>query len=134
MAQSIQLKVVTPNGSLLDEEVRSFTASSDMGEFCVLPEHRPILAALAAGRMLVEQLDGSTRLFALGSGFIEGGMDHVSVITENCIPAEKLDKAALAKEVADLEKELADLDRGAPEVQDTVKTLEWAQIRLALAE
>ena len=134
MAESLQLKVVTPKGSLLDEEVASFTVASDLGEFCVLPNHRPILAALVVSRMVVEQLNGGKIAYALDNGFLEGGADHVSVITERCVPAEELDQAALGKEVGQLEEELNNMDSGAPEAQDTIKALEWAKVRLDVSE
>ncbi|MCP4603978.1 MAG: ATP synthase F1 subunit epsilon [Proteobacteria bacterium] len=131
----LQLKVVTPKGSLLDEEAASFTACSEkLGEFCILPNHRPIMASIAAGRMIVEQQKGTKAVYALDRGFLEAGADHVNVITEQCIPVDELDQADLTKEVAELEEKLAAIDAGAPEAEEIVVALEWAKVRLTVTE
>jgi ATP synthase F1 epsilon subunit len=132
MADRLDLKVVTPNGSLLDEKVASFTGCSDLGEFCILPEHRPLLASLAAGRMIVEQESGEKKTYALDRGFLEAGLDHVNVITERCLAAEDLDKLEITSEREELETELKDLDQGSLEAKELLMKLDWAKVRLSI--
>ena len=132
MPETLHVKVVTPTGSILDEETASFTASSEMGEFCIMPNHRNIMASILPSRMLVEQVSGETVAYALDHGFLEAASDHVNVITERCIPAEDLDKSEITKEVASLEEKLTDMDSGAPEAQEIIQALEWAKVRLTV--
>jgi ATP synthase F1 epsilon subunit len=132
MADSLDLKVVTPKGSLLNKKVASFTGCSDLGEFCILPEHRPLLASLVAGRMIVEQQGGEKKTFALDRGFLEAGIDHVNVITERCLAAEDLDKTEITSEKEELESELKDLDQGSPEASELLLKLDWAKVRLSI--
>ncbi|MCP4676315.1 MAG: ATP synthase F1 subunit epsilon [Deltaproteobacteria bacterium] len=131
MSETLHVKVVTPTGSSLDEEVASFTTSSEMGEFCIMPNHRNIMASILPSRMLVEQVGGGTVAYALDSGFLEAASDHVNVITERCISAEDLDKSEITKEVAELEEKLAAMDSGASEAQEIIRALNWAKVRLA---
>ena len=132
MADSLDLKVVTPKGSLLNKKVASFTGCSDLGEFCILPEHRPLLASLVAGRMIVEQQGGEKKTYALDRGFLEAGIDHVNVITERCLAAEDLDKTEITTEKEELESELKDLDQGSPEASELLLKLDWAKVRLSI--
>jgi F-type H+-transporting ATPase subunit epsilon len=132
MADSLDLKVVTPKGSLLNKKVASFTGCSDLGEFCILPEHRPLLASLVAGRMIVEQQGGEKKTYALDRGFLEAGIDHVNVITERCLAAEDLDKTEITSEKEELESELKDLDQGSPEASELLLKLDWAKVRLSI--
>jgi ATP synthase F1 epsilon subunit len=132
MADSLDLKVVTPKGSLLNEKVASFTGCSDLGEFCILPEHRPLLACLVAGRMIVAQQGGEKKTYALDRGFLEAGIDHVNVITERCLAAEDLDKTEITSEMEELESELKDLDQGSPEAKELLLKLDWAKVRLSI--
>jgi F-type H+-transporting ATPase subunit epsilon len=134
MAESLLLKVVTPEGSLLDEEVATFTGRSDLGEFCILPQHRPFLASLVAGRMLIEHVNGEKKSYALDKGFLEAGLDHVNVITERCIPAEDLDVAALTGELNALESQMENLDLGSTEAETLLLQLEWIEARLSVAK
>ena len=132
MADSLDLKVVTPSGSLLDEKVASFTGCSDLGEFCILPEHRPLLASLVAGRMIVELEGGEKKVYALDRGFLEAGLDHVNVITERCLAVEELDKTEIANEIKELEAELKDLDQASEEAVELLQKLDWANVRLSV--
>jgi len=43
------LRIVTPQGPFLEEEVEVFVACSPEGEFAVLPGHTPLLALLREG-------------------------------------------------------------------------------------
>ena len=134
MTGLLRLRVVTPGGSLINEEVAAFTGRSDFGEFCILPEHRPILASLVAGRMIVEKTGGAKVLYALDRGFMEAGPDHVNVITERCVPAEALDKTAVSEELAQAESALKDLDPTSPEAKEALDKFSWAEVRLSILE
>ncbi|MBW2375487.1 MAG: ATP synthase F1 subunit epsilon, partial [Deltaproteobacteria bacterium] len=48
-SEHLQLDVVTPSGSVLSAQVDSVQAPSVEGEFGVLPNHLPLLAALKCG-------------------------------------------------------------------------------------
>ena len=127
ISESLELKVVTPEGSSVAEEAISFTACSDLGEFCILPNHRPILSVLVAGRMVVERAGGEQVVHAMDRGFLEGGPDHVNVITEHCRAAGDLDAAALQAEERDLEERLAAATEDGPERAGILVALEWVR-------
>ncbi len=128
----IDLEVVTPAGRAVREQVASVTAVSEIGEFCVLPEHRPILAALGAGRLTVDR-GGEIVRFAVDRGFLAGGPDHVSVITERCAAAGDIDAAEVERERADLEARLAALPEGDAARTGVEADLAWARARLDIA-
>lgn len=134
MPELIHVKVVTPSGSLIDEDATAFTASSSLGEFCILPNHRAIMSALIAGPMIVDGPKGGKTAYALDQGFLEAGEDHVNVITEQCIEAKNLDREELQKKIHSLEQELSSMDAGAPEAEEIVKALRWASVQLHVAE
>ena len=132
--ETLRVKVVTPKGSLVDEEAASFTANSPLGQFCILPNHRPIMTALVTGPMMTGSSTGEDMAYALDQGFLEAGGDHVNVITENCVPADKIDAEVLKAELEEIEKQLKDMDLGTPEAEELLQKLEWAQVRLDVAK
>ena len=75
-SEHLQLDVVTPSGSVLSAQVDSVQAPSVQGEFGVLPNHLPLLAALKCG-LLVWEVEGKRSIAAIGPGFVEGGPDKV---------------------------------------------------------
>lgn len=134
MTESIRLKVVTPDGSRLDEEVASVTARSEVGEFCVLPSHRPILAALRAGRLLVKRADGETEEFVVDRGFFEGGPDHVNVITSGFATLGEIDVDDVESELAALQEKMAVIEKDDPASEGLLLEIEWAGARLDIVK
>jgi len=130
MPEMLHVKVVTPKGSLVDEDVVSFTARSVLGEFCILPNHRAIMSALVVGPMIVERPKGGKTAYALDQGFLEAGEDHVNVITEQCLEADDLNRDELQKKVHSLEEELSSMDAESPEAAEIIKALKWATVQL----
>ncbi|MBN2715006.1 MAG: hypothetical protein JXX14_04070 [Deltaproteobacteria bacterium] len=133
MITGLKLRVVTPSGPVVELEADAITACSELGEFCVLPEHRPILAALKPGRFIVE-VNGETRIYATDVGFFEGGADHVNVMTQHCVS-----KQSLADKVADLETERASLaeslgrlEEDSPARSTLESGLTWVDAQLAV--
>ena len=130
MSGTLRLKIVTPEGSLLDEEVASVTARSEVGEFCVLPEHCPILASLSAGRFIVEATDGSKTEYVVDSGFFEGGADHTSVITQKCVATKDVNIDQVTAELDALSKKISDLPEDDPDREELNLKINWAQAQI----
>ena len=84
MADTIALEIVTPDGLKLKEAVNELTAPSVEGEFGVLPQHRPMLAALATGIVTYIQ-NGKSESVAVGPGFVEVAADKALLLTERFI-------------------------------------------------
>ncbi len=131
--EELRLRVVTPDGGAFDERVLSVTARSEVGELCVLPRHRPILAALRAGRLVAERAGGEPEVFVTDSGFLEGGPDHVNVIARRCEAAAELDADEMGSEVERLERRLAELEEDDPDRERAAEDLAWARVRLDVA-
>ena len=133
MAETLHLKVVTPKGCVLDTPVESCTATATQGEICVLPGHCLLLTSLAAGRMIVKLEEGK-ETFAVDQGFLEAAPNRVNVITDHCISADDIDVDHTLIEISELEKELENKDTASPEVQPTIRRLDWARARLRSAK
>ena len=75
------LKIVTPEGVQLSEDIDELTAPSVDGQFGVLPGHRPMLAALATGIISFSRGGVQTQV-AVGSGYVEIHGDSAVVLTD----------------------------------------------------
>jgi F-type H+-transporting ATPase subunit epsilon len=131
---TLELKVVTPQGPVIDEIVDAVTARSDLGEFCVLPQHRLILAALEPGRLIVARTGGETDTYAIDKGFLEGGPDHANVITQRCAAPEEIDAGEVKAEIEQLEEQLDQMQITDPKREGVVDSLEWAKAKLSVVE
>ncbi|MGD8316874.1 MAG: ATP synthase F1 subunit epsilon [Myxococcales bacterium] len=130
-SQYLQLDVVTPAGSVLSAKVDSVQAPSVQGEFGVLPNHLPLLAALKCG-LLFWEVEGKRHVAAVGPGFVEGGPDKVLLLTDLFALPETIKPETVRTELARAEEALkgfGELYEG-PEYNELQRDVDWAQARL----
>ncbi|MDH3726304.1 MAG: ATP synthase F1 subunit epsilon [Myxococcales bacterium] len=129
--EQLQLDVVTPTGSVLSVKVDSVQAPSVEGEFGVLPNHLPLLAALKCG-LLVWEVEGKRHVAAIGPGFVEGGPDKVLLLTDLYASPEKIKPDSVRQELAKAEEALKQFDElyEGPEYTELQRNVDWAIARL----
>ena len=87
---SIQFKLVTPEGTVLEETVDSITLPAKDGEITVLPEHIPLVSLLVTGVITLRTADGERHLASSG-GFVEVLPEsRVTVFADTAERAEEL--------------------------------------------
>ena len=130
-SEHLQLDVVTPSGSALSIQVAAVQAPSVAGEFGVLPNHLPLLAALKCG-LLVWEVDGKRNIAAIGPGFVEGGPDKVLLLTDLFESPEEIKPDAVREELAKAEVALKAFDElyEGPEYSELQRNVDWAHARL----
>ena len=109
----IQLQIVAPDRSLVNETVDEVEIPGADGYFGVLPGHTPLLAMLGAGEMWYRQ--GSEKTYiALAFGFAEVQPDRVAILAMTAERPEDIDvaRAEAAKKRAEerLAKPIIDMD------------------------
>jgi F-type H+-transporting ATPase subunit epsilon len=132
MADTLRLRIVTPERLLLDEDVDEVTAPGVVGEFGVLPNHTTFLSALQPGRLLYKR-GGQTQAMAISGGFAEVINNVMTVLTDSAeLPGEiNVERARAALQRAEEAlKTLSPTDPAFPEVQAASQR---AQARLELA-
>lgn len=66
----MHLKLITPERTILDEEVVSLTCATETGEITILPNHTPLVATLTSGE-LVAKNGTEPHYVHVAGGFIE---------------------------------------------------------------
>jgi F-type H+-transporting ATPase subunit epsilon len=134
MAQgSIDLEIVTPNGVELSEKVEELTAPSVEGEFGVLPQHIPLLAALQTGIVSYTK-NGQTQRVAVGPGFFEFADDHAVLLTDKFIVKDAVDPVRARLELKEADEQL-DRYHGDPQSAEYANLVQrelWAAVQLEL--
>jgi ATP synthase F1 epsilon subunit len=130
MSDAFRLKVVTPAGGIFDDDVAAVTTRSEVGEFCMLPEHCRLLTALEPGRLVIARRDGAVESYVIDEGFLEGGGDHVNVIVQRCVAVGEIDEAAVKREADQIRAAQALLADEDPERAEQGRALRWAEARL----
>jgi F-type H+-transporting ATPase subunit epsilon len=133
MADSFQLRVVTPKRQLFEAPVQEVTAPGTAGEFGVLPNHVTFLGSLEIGEFRLRTAQGEQRL-AVRGGFAEVANNVMTVLVEDAIFAKDVDPAAARKDAEAAAAELKDLSPVNPEYAVANANLRWAETRLAVAK
>ena len=90
----LMLKVLTPEGSVLEGDVSEVTLPGSEGELGVLPAHAALLTKIIPGALSYRAPEGQGTI-AVGRGVAEIRDDRVIVLVERAVPAEEIDAAAL---------------------------------------
>ena len=90
----LMLKVLTPEGSVLEGDVFEVTLPGSEGELGVLPAHAALLTKIIPGALAYRAPEGEG-VIVLGRGVAEVRDDRVIVLVERAVPAEEIDAAAL---------------------------------------
>jgi F-type H+-transporting ATPase subunit epsilon len=135
MAEKIKLEVVTPKGSVINEDVDIVTAPGFAGEFGVLANHAPFLSTIKIGTLRYKK-DGSEEELMISGGFCEVSANKITFLVESAERGHEIDvdRALKAKERA--EKRLAEM-REHQEKIDRVRVeaaLQRALARLKIAK
>jgi len=127
----LHVVMVTPERQVLRSEADQVIAPSVFGEVGILPDHRPLVAALAEGVLTLEQ--GSTnRVFAVSGGFLEVRQNEVTILAETAEQKEDIDIGRAKKAVKEAENKIATLDASDPHYIEQRARLRRAEVRLAV--
>ena len=111
MASTLKLEIVTPDGTVYSEDVDMVTLPGVEGQMGVFPLHVPLMTQMVPGEMIVRKA-AQDYYFAVGEGLIEITADHVAVLTDLALAAEKIDEAkveeARKRAEARLQEKLSD--------------------------
>ncbi len=129
MADTFQLRIVTPRALLLDESVLEVTAPGTAGEFGVLPNHITFLTSLEPGVMTVKSAAGVQRI-ALRGGFAEVADNVMTVLADAAERAEDIDRTRAEADLRAAQERLEDLSPPDAEYAAAQVDIGWAQARI----
>lgn len=107
MAGTFALRIVSPEGDVLNENVEFVVLPGGAGELGILPNHAPLIAGLEIG-VVRYTLNGNVKRLALAGGFVEVADNSATVLADTAELSERIDlpRAQEAKERA--KKRLSD--------------------------
>jgi F-type H+-transporting ATPase subunit epsilon len=88
--KTMQLKIMIPSETLLDEEVVKVTAEAENGFFCLLPRHIDTVAPLVPGLLSYQTGGGEEVFYAVDTGILVKSGRTVSVSTGNAVRGTQL--------------------------------------------
>jgi len=108
MAEKVAFDLVSPEELLLSDAVDMVVVPGTEGDFGVLPGHAPLISLVRPG--VIDVWDGgkiSRRLFVAG-GFAEVTTERCTVLADEALPIEQIDRAEAESRLKDLREDLGD--------------------------
>jgi F-type H+-transporting ATPase subunit epsilon len=131
---SLFLEIVTPEKTLVSQEVDAVNAPGSEGEFGVLPGHIHFLSGIVPGELRYDA--GSVKEFmAVTTGFAEVSNDKVSILVEAAEKASEID-VDRARQAMERARKRLEMDRGTEDI-DFIRAdaaLKRAILRIKVAE
>ncbi|WP_441000203.1 ATP synthase F1 subunit epsilon [Fodinibius sp. SL11] len=125
-------QILTPEGSIFDDEVTGVQVPGEMGSFEVKTLHANIISSLEIGQILVRKAAGGEQHFAVTGGFVEVVDNKLTLLAEAAEPVDEIDveraKEAKQRAVERLESDDKDIDK-----ERARKALKRAKNRIKLS-
>ncbi len=132
MAETLRLRVVTPERLLLDEDVDEVTAPGTEGEFGVLPNHTTFLSSLRPGRLMYKR-GGQSHILAVSGGFAEVVDNNMTVLTDSAELGNEINVERARMALHKAEEALKTLSPTDPAFAETQAAFQRAQARIDIA-
>jgi F-type H+-transporting ATPase subunit epsilon len=124
---AFHFELVSPDKLLFRGPAESVLVPGGEGDFVVLKDHAPVMAALRPGVVAIEEAAGKETRFFVRGGFADVNPAGLIVLAETAIPAQDLNAEHLAQEIKNAEEDVADASeadmRAAQEKLDRLREL-----------
>jgi F-type H+-transporting ATPase subunit epsilon len=106
----VEFELVSPEKLLLSRAVDMVVVPGAEGDMGVLPRHSPTITTVRPGTIVVYEGGAiSDRIFIAG-GFAEVSDNRCTVLAEEAMPVEDIDKAAAQQSLADAREDISSAD------------------------
>jgi F-type H+-transporting ATPase subunit epsilon len=109
MAERVQFELVTPERLLLSEMVEMVVVPGTEGNFGVLPGHAPLISSIRPGTIDIYEGQSVTRRIFIVSGIAEVTPELCTVLADEALPPEELDRGAIEAELQTIQGNLPSL-------------------------
>ena len=134
MPGTFALRVVSPEGDILNEDVEFVVLPSDLGELGILPNHAPLIAGLEIGIIRYTKDSSVKRVANAGGGFVEVIDNTVTVLSDTAERSEDIDMERAKKARERAMKRLEDRKNPALDIRRAEVALLRAVTRIKACE
>lgn len=107
MADKLQFSLVSPEAELFSGLVDQVDVPGTEGDFGVLPDHAPFMAAIRTGAITVFN-DGAETKYMVQGGFADVMPSGLTILAEQCTLLADVNTETLSAEISKAEQALAD--------------------------
>ena len=110
-----RVEVLTPEGSVFDEEVGMVSTRTEVGSIGILARMQPLLGMLVPTELRLYRSETDVVTYAQGEGYVQVSADGVLVLVEEAHEPGSLDVADLKEKLRESESALSSAEDGTEE-------------------
>ena len=104
--EKFPVEVLTPEGTVFDEEVEMISTKTAAGSIGILANHEPVLAMLDPTELRLYKTESEIVRFAQAEGYMQVADSRVLILVEEAHPAGELDAGQLRERLQQAERDL----------------------------
>ena len=104
MPTPFRVEVLTPEGSVFDEEVTMVSTRTEIGSIGIRARHQPLLGMLVPTELRLYRSEDDIVRYAQGEGYVQVSADGVLVLVEEAQEPDELDAADLKEKLRKAEE------------------------------
>jgi F-type H+-transporting ATPase subunit epsilon len=101
-----QVEILTPEGSVFNEEVEMVSTRTTLGLIGILANHSAVLGTLDPTELRLHRSETEIVRFAQSEGYLQVGGNHAMLLVQDAVAVDQLDPSALRERLAEAEREL----------------------------
>ena len=106
----VEFELVSPEKLLLSRAVDMVVVPGAEGDMGVLPRHSPTITTVRPGTIVVYEGGAVTDRIFIAGGFAEVSDNRCTVLAEEAMPVEDIDKAAAQQSLTDAREDISNAD------------------------
>ena len=124
--ETLKLDIVTPEGKIFSNNVKSVTLPGSEGEFGVLPGHVGIVTTLDSGVIEIEKQEGKKEIVDINWGYAKVDERSVDILAEGAVDINGDSESEIAQAIASAKKLLEESSDNKVAVSMVVSRIENA--------
>jgi F-type H+-transporting ATPase subunit epsilon len=129
----LHLQLVTPEKTVLNEELDSLSCPTELGQITVLPGHIPLVATLTPGE-LIARSDKNEHFIHVAGGFVEvKAGDKVTILADTAEHASDIDIKATEEAVKRAQEAMKEKTLSSEEYAKVAASLNQSLMKLNIA-
>jgi F-type H+-transporting ATPase subunit epsilon len=133
MADTLTLRILTPQRQVVDEPVLQVVAEGALGQFGVLPDHASYVTLLEPGPLMFRRPGGDDQILAVKGGYAEVHDNVVTVLADDVLPVDRIDATQARSDLEKADAALEEAPFGHADHERLRLESRWAAVRIALA-
>jgi F-type H+-transporting ATPase subunit epsilon len=129
-----RVEVLTPEGSIFDEEVGMVSTRTEVGSIGILARHQPLLGMLVPTELRLYRSETDIVRYAQGEGYVQVSADGVLVLVEEAHEPGALDVADLREKLRQAEDGFSSSEEGSEERKRCSRDKRRWEAFIAIAE